>query len=86
MMMQYLYYGGTESMAIPTADILEVSRAPAPLIPSAFVLSSSRRLQGSAPLSKTAFGGVGGGFCEDLPLICQGQVWNSLETGTCVQP
>jgi hypothetical protein len=24
MMMQYLYYGGTESMEIPTADILEV--------------------------------------------------------------
>lgn len=24
LMMQYLYYGGTESMEIPTADILEV--------------------------------------------------------------
>lgn len=24
MMMQYLYHGGTESMDIPTADILEV--------------------------------------------------------------
>lgn len=25
MLMQYLYYGGTESMEIPTANILEVS-------------------------------------------------------------
>lgn len=25
MLMQYLYYGGTESMEIPTTDILEVS-------------------------------------------------------------
>lgn len=29
MMMQYLYHGGTESMHIPTADILEVSLWPA---------------------------------------------------------
>lgn len=26
MLMQYLYYGGTESMEIPTTDILEVRR------------------------------------------------------------
>lgn len=28
MMMQYLYYGGTESMDIPTGDILEVRTWP----------------------------------------------------------
>ena len=28
MMMQYLYYGGTESMDIPTSDILEVRTWP----------------------------------------------------------
>lgn len=33
MMMRYLYYGGTESMDIPTGDILEVRAWPVPWAP-----------------------------------------------------
>lgn len=51
MMMQYLYHGGTESMDIPTADVLEVSLW-GPLLPSrlpcspGLALSSLRHLPG----------------------------------------
>lgn len=45
MMMQYLYYGGTESMDIPTGDILEV-RTWQPLSPSTMPVPSLRHLPG----------------------------------------
>ena len=60
MMMQYLYYGGTESMDIPTSDILEVrtwpvgERSGEPLRPSTMPVPSRDICQVSpTPLSET---------------------------------